>query len=146
MKFIADVMLGRLAKRMRLLGFDVLYDRTLNDNEVIRLALDGDRVILTRDVSLAARPLATNHLLIASDFVNDQIEQVLSVYSRDTLRPLTRCSECNDILHPIAKEEARDFVPRYVYEKKGSFLRCPRCGRIYWKGTHVQRMALPKNK
>jgi uncharacterized protein len=146
MKFIVDVMLGRLAKRMRLLGFDVLYDRTLGDNEVIRLALEGDRVILTRDASLAARPLATNHLLITSDFVREQVEQVLSVFSLDTLRPLTRCSMCNDRLDTITKEEARDFVPRYVYEKKGSFLRCPRCGRTYWKGTHVQRMALPREK
>ena len=138
-------MLGRLAKRMRLLGFDVLYDRTLSDNEVIRLALEENRVILTRDTALAARPLASNHLLIASDFIREQIEQVLSAFSDEALRPLTRCSACNDRLDTIAKEEARDFVPRYVYEQKGSFLRCPRCGRIYWKGTHVQRMALPKS-
>ena len=145
MKFIADVMLGRLAKRMRLLGFDVLYDRTLNDNEVIRLSLEQDRIILTRDTGMAARPLATNHLFIKSGFVREQIEQFLSAFSNEAPRPLTRCSECNDILDQIAKEEARNFVPRYVYEKKGSFLRCPRCGRIYWKGTHVQRMALPKS-
>jgi uncharacterized protein with PIN domain len=58
MKFIADVMLGKLAKRMRLLGFDVLYDPAYEDNEVLRLALDHDRVILTRDAGLASRPLA----------------------------------------------------------------------------------------
>ena len=67
MKFIADVMLGKLAKRMRLMGFDVLYGSTCEDNEVLRLALDQGRIILTRDTGLASRPLAQNHLLIASD-------------------------------------------------------------------------------
>jgi hypothetical protein len=146
MKFIADVMLGRLAKRMRLLGFDVLYDRTLNDNEVIRLALEGNRAILTRDASLAARPLAANHLLITSDYVREQIEQVLSVSPPDTLRALTRCSACNDRLDPISKEEVRNLVPQNVYDTMNSFLRCPRCKRIYWRGTHARRMALSREK
>ncbi len=144
MKFIADVMLGRLAKRMRLLGFDVLYDRTLEDNELIRLSLEQDRVILTRDTVLGARPLAANHLLIKSDFVQEQIEQVLSAIPLETpLNPLSRCSGCNEPLDRITREEARDLVPQYVYENKDLFLRCPRCKRTYWHGTHVMRMAIP---
>ena len=84
MKFIADVMLGRLAKRLRLRGFDVLYDRTLNDNEIIRLSLEQDRVILTRDKALSDRPLAKNHLFINSDLVQEQVEQVLSSFPLET--------------------------------------------------------------
>lgn len=136
-------MLGRLAKRMRLLGFDVLYDRTLDDNEIIRLSLDQDRVILTRDGSLVARPLAANHLLISSDFVREQIAQVLSAFPLEALHPLTRCSTCNAHLDPIGRQHARDLVPRQVYDTMESFLLCPRCGKIYWNGTHVRRMALP---
>ncbi len=145
MKFIADVMLGRLAKRLRLLGFDVLYDRTLNDNEIIRLSLEQDRVILTRDKTLSDRPLAKNHLFINSDLVKEHIEQVLSSYPLETpINPLSRCSECNETLVLITREEVRDLVPQYVYDKKELFLRCPRCNRIYWHGTHVLRMAIPK--
>lgn len=144
MKFIADVMLGRLAKRLRLLGFDVLYGRTLNDNEIIRLSLEQDRMILTRDTALAARPLAKNHLFVSVDRVQEQIEQVLSTFPHEMPdAPLTRCSECNELLVRIAREEAQDLVPHHVYENKDLFLRCPRCKRTYWHGTHVMRMAVP---
>ncbi|HEX9020922.1 MAG TPA: Mut7-C RNAse domain-containing protein [Nitrospirota bacterium] len=143
MKFIADAMLGRLAKRLRLLGFDVFYDALLSDNEVIRLSLEDDRVILTRNAALSARPLAANHLFIPSDFVQEQVSQVLSAFRLQTLsRPLTRCSECNEPLVSIAKPDARDLVPQHVYDTHEMFLRCARCGRIYWEGTHVKRMAL----
>ena|ERR1700690_2628394 len=147
MKFIADVMLGRLAKRMRLLGLDVLYNRTLNDNEIIRLSLEQDRVILTRDKALGDRPLAENHLFINSDLVQEQIDQVLSSFPLGTLLdPFSRCSECNDPLDRITREEAQDLVPHHVYENKYIFLRCPKCKRTYWQGTHVMRMAIPVRK
>ena len=147
MKFIADVMLGRLAKRMRLLGLDVLYDRTPNDNEIIGLSLEQDRVILTRDNALSDRPLAENHLFINSDFVQEQVEQVLSSFPLEKrLDPFSRCSECNDPLDRITREEAQDLVPQHVYENNYLFLRCPRCKRTYWQGTHVMRMAIPGRK
>lgn len=139
MKFIADVMLGRLAKRLRLLGYDVLYDPTLDDNELIRLSLAERRVILTRDAALAARPLASNHLFVRSDRVEEQLEQVLSGAPGDA-SPLTRCSVCNDPLTPVGRQEVRDLVPSYVFENNDTFLHCTTCGRIYWQGTHVRRM------
>ena len=142
MKYIADVMLGRLAKRLRLLGFDVLYDRTLDDNAIIRLSLEEGRVILTRDTGLAARPLASNNIFVKSDDVRQQIEQVLSMLPLDEPAvPLTRCSACNHPLAETSKAEIRDFVPGYVYEKYNIFLKCSSCGRVYWRGTHVTRMA-----
>ena len=175
MKFIADVMLGRLAKRLRLLGFDVLYDRAFTDNELIRLSLEQHRIILTRDTGLAERPLAANHLFIQSDHVDEQIHQVLDALKENPppspfskggriglippltkggeggfaspkpLGPLTRCSLCNEPLTVIDKQEARDLVPQYVYERNDSFLRCGKCGRVYWKGTHVKRIiSLPQ--
>ena len=141
MKFIADVMLGRLVKRLRLLGFDVLYDRMLSDNEIIRLSLEQDRTILTRDTGLAARPLAACHLFITSDQIQEQIDQVLaSVPPHLDVRPLTRCTTCNERLIPITKEDLHDRVPPYVYEKYSTFVQCTVCGRIYWQGTHVKKM------
>lgn len=139
MKFIADVMLGRLAKRLRLMGYDVLYDPALDDNEIVRLSLAERRVILTRDAALAARPLASNHLFVRSDHVEEQLEQVLSISPADA-SPLTRCSLCNEPLASMTRQEARDLVPPYVFEKNETFLQCTICRRVYWEGTHVWRM------
>jgi len=143
MKFIADVMLGRLAKALRLLGFDVLYDRTLDDNAVIRLSLEQERIILTRDKALTERPLAANNLFIMHDDVNVQLRQVLTAFSaEEALRPLTRCSRCNEQLVPLPREEAGDLVPEFVYESFIEFLQCKACGRVYWPGSHVERMGI----
>jgi uncharacterized protein len=139
MKFIADVMLGKLAKKMRLLGFDVLYDRTLNDREIIRLSLKQHRLILTRDTALLKRPLASNHCLIKKDMVRDQLDQLFSELSLPpSVAPLSRCSLCNEPLISIARQDVQDVVPLFVYENKESFFRCQRCERIYWKGSHVR--------
>jgi uncharacterized protein with PIN domain len=147
MKFIADVMLGSLAKRLRLLGFDVLYDRTLNDNEIIRLSLAQNRMILTRDTALAARPLAANHLLLTVDRVEEQMDQVLSTFPHEmTDAPLTRCSVCNEALVPVSREDAIDLVPPHIYEKNAEFMQCSACGRTYWRGSHVKNMMLPAEK
>ena len=136
-------MLGRLAKRMRLQGFDVLYDRTLDDNNIIRISLEQDRVILTRDTALAARPLAINHLFIEKDDIRSQMQQVLAAFSRGKLpQPLTRCSECNEPLVPISRKKVKDLVPVFVYDKHETFLQCMTCKRVYWTGTHVGRMGL----
>lgn len=143
MKFIADAMLGRLAKRMRLLGFDVLYDPGSNDNEIIRLSLGQDRVILTRDRGLASRPLAANQLFINSERVQEQLDEVFSAFDAEA-RPLTRCSECNQLITPVVKQDVLDLVPQHVYDKTEVFLQCPKCGRVYWEGTHVKRMKLQK--
>lgn len=136
-------MLGRLAKRLRLLGFDVLYDRTLEDNELIRISLEQQRVILTRDTGLAERPLAGNHLFITSDDVRKQVLQVLEYLPiRSISLVLTRCSLCNASLSPISKEETKNLVPRYVHETNKSFWQCDNCGKIYWQGTHTRRMMI----
>jgi len=140
MKFVADVMLGRLAKWMRLLGFDVLYDRAISDNEIIRISLEQARVILTRDTGLVARPLASNHVFINNDNVRQQLQQVLTTFHITSMPgPLTRCSVCNTLLLPVAKQDVRDLVPLYVYEKNNTFLRCESCRKIYWQGTHVKK-------
>jgi uncharacterized protein with PIN domain len=147
MKFIADAMLGRLAKGLRLLGFDVHYDRMLSDNEIIRLSLEQGRMILTRDTGLAARPLAALHLFITSDRIQEQIDQVLAFVPPDTdVRPLTRCTLCNEGLVPIRKEDVLDRVPPYVLEKYSTFVQCTVCGRIYWRGSHVKRINIGEGK
>ena len=147
MKFIADVMVGKLARRMRLLGFDVLYDPAYEDNEVLRLALDQGRIILTRDTGLASRPLAQNHLLITSDLIDDQLRQVLEAFSPLEENALTRCSLCNGQLSVLDRQDARDLVPAYVAATRHEFWCCRQCGKVYWKGSHVRNMtAIRTNK
>lgn len=142
MKFIADAMLGKLAKRLRLLGFDVLYDPSWEDNEIVRLSLEQGRTILTRDTRLASRPVASNHLLIEHDRVSAQVRQVLR--QPGIAAPpgfLSRCSRCNHPLVPAARKDIRDLVPDHVYATKKDFFRCAGCGKVYWRGSHVRRMS-----
>jgi hypothetical protein len=142
MRFVADAMLGKLAKRLRLLGHDVLYDAALSDNDIIRLSLEQDRIILTRDTGLATRPLAQRHLFIASDQVDVQLRQVLAAFPAVTApAPFTRCSVCNGVLSPLDKEDARDRVPDHVLRTASVFFQCRACERVYWEGSHVRNMA-----
>lgn len=134
-------MLGSLAKRLRLLGHDVVYAPSLSDNEIIRISLEQDRVILTRDAGLAARPLARSSILIAGNNLREQLRQVERTCpppSPDAA--LTRCSLCNGLLRPAARAEVRDQVPQHVLERVDRFRRCAGCGRIYWEGTHVEHL------
>jgi uncharacterized protein with PIN domain len=142
MKFIADAMLGKLAKRLRLLGHDVLYDAAFSDNDLIRLALEQDRTILTRDTVLASRPLAQRHLFIDSDHVDLQLRQVEDACSAEAApAPLSRCSICNGILAPVDKSTVCDRVPELVLRTAPAFFQCRACERIYWEGSHVKNMA-----
>lgn len=141
MRFIADAMLGRLAKHLRLRGIDVLCDAAFSGNEVIRRALEDGRTILTRDQALASRPLAKACLLVRSDHLGEQMDQVLEAYPalRNT-RPLTRCSRCNTFLSVVGRDSVLDLVPSHVMYHTDRFLRCDACGRTYWRGSHVVRM------
>ncbi|MHB8844185.1 MAG: Mut7-C RNAse domain-containing protein [Nitrospirota bacterium] len=146
MKFIADAMLGSLARRLRLLGLDVLYDPASTDNEVLRLSLEQARTILTRDTAFASRPLASNHLLIRDDNIDKQVEQVLSFFPASDSDALTRCSVCNGTLDALIRNDARDLVPDHVFATTDVFWRCGSCGRVYWKGSHVRNMGSLRTK
>ncbi len=147
MKFVADAMLGKLARQLRLRGFDVAYTPDLDDNEVIRIGLEQGRIILTRDVALAARPLARNSILIRSDDVEEQLGEVLRTYDSGAFEAaLTRCSRCNALLEQVGREDVRDQVPEYVGESFSRFQRCVACGRIYWEGSHVRHLRQGKGK
>lgn len=137
MKFICDAMLGRLAKRLRLMGYDVLFDPTWDDNDIIRRSLEGSRTILTRDNALASRPLAGRLQFITSDRVLQQVNEVVQA-TAETATALTRCSRCNTLLQPLSEDEARDRVPPHVAMTVRSYRACPACGRVYWKGSHVR--------
>jgi uncharacterized protein with PIN domain len=145
MKFIADSMLGRLARWLRLLGHDTVYIPHIDDGLLLRIAREQNRTILTRDTRLTKARGIGRHLLLEDNDPFKQLNQVIRAYNlipaldekgRISLPPLTRCSVCNEPLDEIAKEDARNHVPEYVYKTTESFKRCAKCGRHYWKGTH----------
>jgi uncharacterized protein with PIN domain len=144
-RFIIDQNVGKLAKLLRLLGYDTVFFADGTDAQLVRIALGENRVILTRDTHILERRLVTTGkvkaILIQADNVNEQIKQVvdeLGLHNR--IRAFTLCLECNQPLLPLAKEQAGDRVPPYVLQTQKEYRECPGCHRIYWKGTHWEAM------
>lgn len=139
LKLLADGMLGRLAKWLRLLGYDTAYDNSADDAELARRARAEGRVLLTRDHELAGRR-GLRTLLIQSEVLEEQVQQVQDTLGGPLHPALSRCSVCNVALEAVTPEEIADRVPPYVLRTQTEFRRCPGCGRVYWPGTHLQAM------
>ncbi|HGE70928.1 TPA: hypothetical protein ENX78_08845 [Candidatus Poribacteria bacterium] len=140
-KFIADEMLGKLAKWLRTIGYDTVYYRDGTDSKLVQRALEENRIILTRDTELAERKLARNCIFIKSENVWEQFNQVVNELKLDTKsKLLTRCLICNVQIQSVEKESVNGLVPPYTYQTHDVFYRCPSCGKIYWSGTHKDNM------
>ena len=141
MKFIADAMLGRLARWLRILGYDVSYESSISDNDLIARAIREHRIILTMDRKLTERESARDSMLIKSPSYKEQLKQVVTHYNIDYKTEIfTRCLVCNNLLETIEKEKIKDRIPSYVYSTQDEFDICRQCGRIYWSGTHRTKM------
>jgi len=140
--FLVDGMLGRLARWMRLLGLDADFRPGLPDDELIELAVTADRTLVTRDRRLAGRRAVRDRvILIAAERWPDQVAELLAGQPElGPIRPLTRCLRCNEPLVAVDAAEVVSAVPPYVSAHHREFRRCPSCGRIYWPGTHRDRM------
>ena len=138
-RLVADVMLGRLAKWLRLLGYDTRYDNDANDVTLLRIAQAEDRVLLTRDWALS-RKRGVRAIWIESQELQAQIRQVRSIVGPLPEASFTRCALCNERLELIDKAKAEARVPAYVFQTQDEFRCCPHCQRIYWAATHVERM------
>lgn len=140
MKFVADKMLGRLAKWLRIIGQDVTYGSHLSGYGLVRAARKEGRVILTRDRGIAKKN-PTEYLLIRSDHFREQLRQVVDAYHLDPVKEaFTRCVECNTVLEFIPKKAVEEKVPPYVFSTQEGFSFCRKCQRIYWPATHQQKM------
>ena len=129
-------MLGRLAKWLRLMGFDTVYYRDISDTGLIRIAMEEDRIILTRDTRLVIRKGLKQYLLIQANDTFSQLSEVIKTFSLNNFNLPVRCIDCNGLIHEVAKFEVRDFVPEFVFLQNRAFLKCADCGKIYWEGTH----------
>ena len=139
MKLLLDGMLGRLAKWLRLLGYDTAYSPDVDDNELVRLARAQGRILLTRDRELARRR-GLNCILVESDELEEQLQQVAAELHLETERPFSRCPVCNTPLREVEKSAVKGRVPPYVFRTKEYFSLCPECDRVYWRGSHWARI------
>lgn len=140
-RFIADEMLGKLAKWLRAIGYDTAYYTGGGDSGLVQKALAEDRIILTRDTHLVKRKLARKTILVKHDQPRQQLKQVVKELGLDVESKLfTRCLICNQELISVEKVNIRDRVPIYTYLTQSKFYECPDCGRVYWPGTHKENM------
>jgi uncharacterized protein len=139
-RFAADVMLGKTAKWLRMLGIDTYYDNHASDEALKQLCLKENRILLTKDVALhEAMPSGTS-LLVKAVHPRGQLEELFAVFQFDRLSLPPRCSLCNGELTAIEKEMVKDLVPPYVFRTQTSFQHCCRCQKIYWPGTHLEKI------
>ncbi len=131
-------MLGRLAKWLRLTGYDTRYLRDIPDSDLLRIAESEDRIVLTRDTLLVRRKSCRNYIFIRDDHWRGQLRQVVAEAGLDLESALTICSVCNEPLHEAGGESIKSFVPAYVYATQQKFARCGGCYRVYWAATHTE--------
>jgi len=143
--FIVGRNAGKLARWLRRIGYDALFFNDIEDGRLVDMAMKEGRVVVTRDTQIAKRRVATNGslkvILTRDDDPRRQLLQVMKELSLDCRRmQFTRCLECNRRLKPRSKEEVKDLVPPYVFSTQSQYMQCPSCSRVYWQGTHWQRM------
>lgn len=140
-RFVVDVNLGRLAWLLRLLGFDVWWTNDADDETLADISEQQQRILLTRDRGLLKRRAITHGLFVRSDDPERQAFEVLQRLDlRERLAPLTRCLRCSGKLVPVPKDEVIDELEPLTRRYYDEFSRCPDCGRIYWAGSHHEKL------
>jgi len=140
-RFVLDTHLGRLAVYLRMLGFDTLYRNDYRDEELARISSEERRILLTRDRGLLKRNAVTRGYCVRSTEPRQQLIEVLRRFDLfGSLAPFQRCLRCNGTLQPVRKEEVINRLPPRTRRYYDEFRICIRCGQIYWKGSHYQRM------
>lgn len=143
--FLADAMLGNIARKLRLLGFDCKYFATINDNQLLSIAKIENRILVTRDHEIAN--VCKKQNISAIDLSNaDEISQIVEIYKKTNLNKCkidmidVRCTICNGTIHPIEKEKIIDRIPDGIVQNMQQFWICKSCNHIYWEGTHIRNM------
>jgi uncharacterized protein with PIN domain/sulfur carrier protein ThiS len=139
--FILDNHLGRLAVYLRMLGFDSLYRNDYHDEELALVANQEERILLTRDVRLLMRNLVGNGYWVRSKIPREQLVEVVERFGLTPhVQPFRRCMRCNGILQSVSKERVLERLEPLTKLYYHEFRICPRCDRVYWKGSHYERM------
>lgn len=140
-RFVVDVNVGKLARLLRLLGFDAVYHSGFGDETLARIAHEEQRIMLTKDATLLKRKIVQFGRLVRSTTPREQLLEVVELYDlARQARPFSRCLCCNSILEVIPKEEIIDRLQPLTRKYYDSFYICPGCDRLYWAGSHRQGM------
>jgi len=142
MKFIADRMLGKLVKELRMLGYDTIYYQGEHAYPLITLAREEGRVILTRSTKLIPKRPEDRIVRIVQDKPSHQLRELIRgrVISLHEETLFSRCLLCNNFLDKIPREGAEGKVPDFIFYQQKEFFRCRNCSRIYWQGSHQDHM------
>ncbi len=141
-RFIVDVNLGKLARYLRMLGFDAAYDNRLDDREVVDIAVHEKRIVLTRDRRLLFRKAVTHGYWVRADDIDSQLKEVLTrldLYGQ--IDPLRRCMECNGLIEAVDREQVWSSLEPLTRRYYDEFYRCSDCHKVYWEGSHVSHMS-----
>jgi len=138
--FAVDKSLGTLAKWLRILGYDTIYEPEVSSREFC-VRLQEHRILITRSKKIQKTWASQNHVFITSNHLVEQLKQVVGQIGikRDDIQPFYRCIYCNLPIDEVNKYEAYGRVPDYVWETHDAFKRCSQCKRIYWSGSHAER-------
>jgi len=140
-RFILDPQLGKLAKKLRMLGFDTLYKNNYKDKQIIKISREAHRIILTRDKALLKNRSVTHGYWVRNTDTEKQLPEIIRRFDlKDQIKPFTRCIECNGIMKPVDKKEIIDQLLPKTKKYYNEFYRCSKCNKIFWKGSHFQRM------
>ena len=140
-KFVVDVNLGKLAQKLRLLGFDALFSNDFIDQEIVDLSLQEKRIILTRDKGILKYRAVTHGYWLRNDEPKEQIKEVGSrLQLEHSFKPFTRCSCCNGRLHHVEKTLLHDRLPSDTLHYFDLFMECKACSQLYWQGSHYDHI------
>lgn len=140
-KFVLDVHLGRLAAYLRMLGFDTVYQNCFDDEDLVRVSSREHRILLTRDRGVLKHSAVTHGYWLRQTDSKRQAAEIVNRFDlMGSIQPFTRCMACNGALEPVSKDKVRERLPPRTAELYDEFRECARCGRIYWKGSHYERM------
>lgn len=140
-RFVADAHLGKLARHLRLAGFDCLWEKDFLDEEIAALSVAQKRIVLTRDLGILKRSvIERGHFVRATESAAQLREVILAFQLENRLRPFTRCRACNVELRNVARESVIERLPQEVRLRFDRFTECPGCRRVFWQGTHYERL------
>jgi uncharacterized protein with PIN domain len=140
-RFVLDVHLGKLSRRLRLLGFDTLYSNDFEDEEIIEISRRENRIICTRDRGLLKNKRVTHGYWLRSHLPKHQLQEVIRRFDLSAIiKPFTRCLECNGKIVPVEKESIAGQLPPRTRKHYRDFYQCIDCQKIYWEGSHYQKM------
>lgn len=140
-KFVADVHLGKLAKTLRLLGFDTSYKNSLTLDELVKIALEENKILLSRNSMLAKKFPEVRSFFVEAEDPFEQVLKLVDVFKlKETFQPFSRCLICNGELQQVLKDAVLMQLPSNTIKYFNQFWQCNQCQHIYWKGSHYERM------